>query len=43
MKGCAIDDPVDEIRDGVAEALANALSLHVVQSDAERARRIPRT
>jgi hypothetical protein len=33
MKGCGIDDPVDDIRDAVAEALARTLSLQVLASD----------
>jgi len=33
MKGCGIDDPVVEIRDTVAESFAQALSLHVLESD----------
>jgi hypothetical protein len=31
MRGCDVDDPVEDIRDDVAEALAAAMSLHVLE------------
>ena len=41
MKGCQLEDPVDDIRDDVAEALANALSLEVVDSDRLTKAKVP--
>lgn len=33
MKWCGVEDPVDEIREGIADDLATALSLRTIESD----------